>query len=64
MNFESVFRILLKNFKIHHIRCALIGGFALQAAGYTRSTQDIDFLVSKEDKDKLKRFCFHLVMSW
>ncbi len=42
-------------FQKYRIRYALIGGFALHAAGYTRATQDIDILVRKEDGAKVKR---------
>jgi hypothetical protein len=32
----------------------LIGGFAMHAWGYSRTTQDIDFLVTREDMPKVK----------
>ncbi|OGX06407.1 MAG: hypothetical protein A2Z88_07045 [Omnitrophica WOR_2 bacterium GWA2_47_8] len=56
MNFEKVFAFLLENFEKHNIRYALMGGFALHAAGYTRATQDIDVLILKEDMPKIKKF--------
>lgn len=37
-----------------------MGGFALHAAGYARSTQDIDLLVLKEDMPKVKEILFSL----
>jgi len=52
--------MLLGNFEKHHVRCALIGGFALSAAGYTRATRDIDFLVAKEDMPKVKQLMLSL----
>ena len=55
MNFESVFKLLLESFKKYQIRFALIGGFAMHAAGYSRATRDIDFLVAKEDMPKVKK---------
>jgi len=55
MNFESVFRLLIENFQKNKIDFAVIGGFALYAAGYTRATKDIDFLVTKEDTPKVKK---------
>jgi len=55
MNFDAVFQLLLGNFKRYNIRFALIGGFALHVAGYSRMTEDIDFLVLKEDMPKVKR---------
>ncbi|MBF0388037.1 MAG: hypothetical protein HQL20_09335 [Candidatus Omnitrophica bacterium] len=36
------------------VRYALIGGFALHAAGYTRATGDIDMLVNFADSEKVK----------
>ncbi len=54
MNFELVFKELLQRFSEQNIRYALIGGFALHVAGFTRATQDIDFLVESEDLGKIK----------
>ena len=53
MNFEAVFRLLLGHFDKQKIHFALIGGFALHASGYMRTTQDIDFLVADEDVGKV-----------
>lgn len=55
MDFESVFRLILKQFNHEKIAFALIGGFAVHSAGYTRATTDIDFLVAQEDMQKVKR---------
>lgn len=55
MNFEAVFKLLLENFEKAKINFALIGGFALHTAGVTRTTEDIDFLVLKEDMPKVKK---------
>ncbi|MFH0826529.1 MAG: nucleotidyl transferase AbiEii/AbiGii toxin family protein [Candidatus Omnitrophota bacterium] len=55
MNFEAVFKLLTEEFKKNNIRFALIGGFALHAAGFTRATKDIDFLVAKADMEKVKK---------
>lgn len=54
MDFILVFRFLLENFGREKIDFALIGGFALQSAGITRTTRDVDLLVLSEDKDKIK----------
>jgi hypothetical protein len=54
MDFEAVFKLLLENFQKGKIDFALIGGFALTSAGYLRATEDIDFLVAKEDMTKVK----------
>ncbi len=54
MNFGQVFQVLIKGFKEQGIDFALIGGFALQAVGLTRTTQDVDFLILKKDTEKVK----------
>ena len=55
MDFEKVLTFLLENFKKYGIRYALMGGFALHAAGYSRATRDIDILILKEDMPKAKK---------
>ncbi len=55
MNFEAVFKLLLESFEKAKVNFALIGGFALHTAGVTRTTEDIDFLVLKEDMSKVKK---------
>jgi len=55
MNFESVFELLLDNFYKAKVDFALIGGFAVHVAGYTRATEDIDFLIAKDDALKVKK---------
>jgi len=64
MNFDAVFQLLLGNFKRYNIRFALIGGFALHVAGYSRMTEDIDFLVLKEDMPKVKRIMLPLDITY
>jgi len=54
MNFELVFKELLQKFSEQNVRFALIGGFALHVAGFTRATDDIDFLIEAEDLVKVK----------
>lgn len=54
MDFILVFKYLLENFQREKIDFVLIGGFALQAAGITRTTRDIDLLILSEDKEKIK----------
>ncbi len=58
MNFDSVLKLLIENFEKHQIRFALMGGFALHVAGFTRATQDIDFLIDREDLPKVKGLMF------
>ena len=54
MNFELVFKELLVRFNEQNIRFALIGGFALHVAGFTRATEDIDFIVEADDLGKVR----------
>ncbi len=54
MDFIFVFEYLLKEFQKEKIDFAIIGGFALQAYGMARATQDIDFLVLVNNRDKVK----------
>ena len=60
MNFEKVFSFLLDSFVKHNIRYALMGGFALHAAGFSRSTQDIDILILRSDMPKVKKLLLSL----
>ncbi len=54
MDFSSVFKFLIETFSREKIDFALIGGFALQAEGVTRTTRDIDLLVLSECSEKIK----------
>ena len=60
MDFELVFKTLLEKFAQQKINHALIGGFALHTAGYQRATNDIDFLIAKEDASKAKQILLAL----
>ena len=53
MDFERVLKALLMEFERHQIRYAAIGGFALGILGGPRATMDLDFLVHRDDSDKL-----------
>jgi hypothetical protein len=55
MNFKFVLEKLLTAFKDQDIRYALIGGFALGTWGITRATVDIDFLVNKDDMERVHK---------
>jgi len=55
MNFELVLKELLLKFKEQNVRYALIGGFAMQVTGFTRATDDVDFLVEAQDIDKIRK---------
>lgn len=54
MNFNLIFKFLIENFKREKIDFALMGGFALQAFGITRTTRDIDLLVLSDNSSKIK----------
>ncbi len=53
MDFKLVLEKLLTAFKEHNIRYALTGGFAMGLWGGSRSTVDLDFLVHKDDMNKV-----------
>ena len=54
MDFEAVSKMILGQFGKQRVRCAIIGGFALHAAGFQRATMDIDFLVHHQDLPAVK----------
>lgn len=53
MDFERVISSLIAAFERHGIRYGVIGGFALGLLGSPRATMDLDFLVHREDLEKL-----------
>ena len=53
MDFELVLKSLITEFSRLKIRCAAIGGFALGVLGAPRQTMDLDFLVHRDDLEKL-----------
>ena len=53
MDFKLVLDRLLTGFQEKEIRYALTGGFALGLWGGSKSTVDLDFLVHREDMDKV-----------
>lgn len=53
MDFELVLKGLISEFSRLRIRCAAIGGFALGVLGVPRQTLDLDFLVHRDDLEKL-----------
>lgn len=54
MDFKQVLRFLVSEFDKNNIDYALIGGFALGILGIMRTTVDMDFLVKKDDAEKVK----------
>lgn len=60
MDFRTVLENLLQRFKKSKVRYALMGGFAMGAWGVPRATVDLDFLVHKDDVEKVHRIMTHL----
>lgn len=54
MDFVGTLTLLREAFERLEVKAAFIGGFALQAAGITRSTTDVDFLILARDADRIK----------
>ncbi len=55
MDFQLVLRKLIAAFNRSRVRYAVIGGFAMGVWGVAKATADIDFLVDREDLEKLHR---------
>ena len=55
MDFNIVLGLMLEGFQKGGIRYGLIGGFALGALGLPRSTVDLDFLVHRDDLNKINK---------
>ncbi len=55
MDFKTVLESLLKRFEEREIRYGLMGGFALGLWGAARATVDLDFLVRREDMEKVSQ---------
>jgi putative nucleotidyltransferase-like protein len=53
VDFELVLKNLLSEFDKNQLRYAVIGGFALGILGHVRATMDLDFLIHRDDLDKL-----------
>ena len=53
MKFKKIFKLLIDFFERERIDYALIGAFALKAYGYTRATQDVDFIARQSDQKKI-----------
>jgi len=53
MDFKHILQKLLTEFEKDNIRYALIGGFAMGLWGGSRSTVDLDFLVHRDDMQKV-----------
>lgn len=55
MDFKTVLGLVLRGFNKGKVRYGLIGGFALGVLGVPRATVDLDFLVHRDDLDKIDK---------
>lgn len=53
MNFERVFHLISDVSHELNITCILVGGFAVNYYKVTRQTADVDFIITREDFDKM-----------
>lgn len=53
MDFRAVLELITEEFSKQGIRYAVIGGFALGAWGVARTTIDLDFLLHRDDWEKV-----------
>lgn len=56
MSERSVFHLISALTRQEGVPCVLIGGFAVNYHKVTRQTADVDFLIAKEDFDKILGF--------
>lgn len=56
MQFDAVLRTFSEFFEREGIRFALAGGLAVVAWGHTRSTNDADFVVGRDDGPRVRAF--------
>ena len=52
---EELFEKLCREFERAKIPFLLIGGYAVNAYGYSRTTRDVDFMIVSSDFDKARR---------
>lgn len=55
MDFKTTLGLILESFNKYNIRYALMGGFALGILGLPRATVDLDFLVHRDDLNKIDK---------
>ena len=53
MRFPTVFHLISTIFVKQNISCILIGGFAVNYYKVTRQTADVDFLITRNDYEKI-----------
>ena len=54
MDYSKAFHLVAKASKKSAVPCVLIGGFAINFYKVTRNTLDVDFLITKNDFEKIK----------
>jgi len=52
LNIKTIFRIQIDFFKKEGNDYGLVGAFALKSYGYLRATQDVDFLIRRNQQNK------------
>lgn len=52
---QSVFHLISSITEKEDVSCVLIGGFAVNFYNYSRQTNDVDFLITKEDYQKISQ---------
>lgn len=55
-DYSSIFRLVSDLMRREKIFCVLIGGFAVNFHKVSRYTADVDFLITKEDFDKIAEY--------
>jgi len=53
MKYSTIFHLISSVCSQRNISCVLIGGFAVNYYKVTRQTADVDFLITKDDYDKI-----------
>ena len=53
MKYPTIFHLISSIINKTNITCVLIGGFAVNFYGVSRHTADVDFLITKEDFEKI-----------
>ena len=48
---KTVFEVVVNKLSAAGVPCLLVGGFAVNHYGYSRSTLDIDFMIVSDDRD-------------
>lgn len=53
--FETILSVAAQELPNAGVDCLLIGGFAVNHYGYSRSTLDVDFMILADDLDRVRR---------